>query len=348
MQNFKIGNHTIGAGQPTFIIAEAGVNHNGDPELARRLIDVAVAAGADAVKFQTFKARDGMTRAVKKASYQATNTGSDGTMYDMVRRLELEYSVFNELKAYCDEKGIVFLSSPHTPDATPYLADLVPAFKIGSGDLDNLPFLQTAASYGLPIILGTGMSDLNEVREAIAAIREAGGKDIAVLHCTTSYPCAMEDVNLRAMLTMKDELDVWVGYSDHTPGIVVPVMAVAHGAPIIEKHFTLDKEMEGPDHKASLDPAELAAMVLAVREAEAALGYAEKKPTPQEKEIRPLVRKSVVANVPIAAGTVITEEMLITKRPGTGIRPKELREVIGRRAKNDIEEDTLIKWGDLE
>lgn len=347
MQTFKIGKHTIGSGHPTFIIAEAGVNHNGDPELAKRLIDVAAEAGADAVKFQTFKAKDGMTRAVKKASYQATNTGSEGTMYDMVRRLELEYDVFNDLKTYCEEKGILFLSSPHTPDATPFLANLIPAFKIGSGDLDNLPFLQEAAGYGLPMILGTGMSDLQEVREAIEAIREAGGRDIAVLHCTTSYPCAMEDVNLRAMLTMQKELDVWVGYSDHTPGIVVPVMAVAHGAPIIEKHFTLDKEMDGPDHKASLDPAELRAMVQAVRAAEAALGYAEKKPTPKENEIKPLVRKSVVANVGIPKGTVISEEMLIIKRPGTGIRPKHLHEVIGRVAKADIEDDTLVKWEDL-
>lgn len=347
MQTFKIGKHTIGTGHPTFVIAEAGVNHNGDPELARQLIDIAAEAGADAVKFQTFKAKDGMTREVKKASYQATNTGSDGSMYDMIKRLELEYDVFRELKVYADQKGIIFLSSPHTPDATPFLADFIPAFKIGSGDLDNLPFLQEAASYGLPMILGTGMSDLDEVKEAIQAIREAGGHEIAVLHCTTSYPCAMKDVNLNAMLTMQQELDVWVGYSDHTPGIVVPVMAVAHGAPVIEKHFTIDKEMEGPDHKASLDPAELKAMIKAIRDAEAALGYAEKKPTPQENEIKPLVRKSLVANVPIPAGTVITADMLITKRPGTGIRPKQLSEVLGKKATEDIEEDTLIHWTQL-
>lgn len=347
MQTFKIGKHLVGPGHPTFIIAEAGVNHNGDPELACRLIDVAVEAGADAVKFQTFKAKDGMTQAVKKASYQADNTGSDGTMFDMIKRLELAYSVFIDLKRYCDEKGIIFLSSPHTPDATPFLADLVPAFKIGSGDLNNLPFLANAATYGLPMILGTGMATLDEAREAIQAMQNAGGKDIAVLHCTTSYPCAMEDVNLRAMQTMQAELGVMVGYSDHTPGITVPVMAVAMGAPIIEKHFTLDKEMEGPDHKASLDPEELKAMVKAIREAEKALGSTVKTPTPKEIEIKPLVRKSIVANVSISAGTLITTEMLITKRPGTGIAPKAIGTVVGKTAARDIAADTLVQPDDL-
>jgi len=348
MQTFKIGDRLVGQGQPTFIIAEAGVNHNGDPELAKRLIDVAVVAGADAVKFQTFKAKDGMTQQVKKASYQASNTGSEGTMYDMVKRLELDYSVFTDLKLYCDEKGIVFLSSPHTPDATPFLADLVPAFKIGSGDLNNLPFLAEAARYGLPMILGTGMATMVEIKEAIQWMRDAGGKDMAVLHCTTSYPCAMEDVNLRAMQTMQTELEVLVGYSDHTPGITVPVMAVAMGAPIIEKHFTLDKEMEGPDHKASLDPAELKAMVKAVREAERALGSTAKTPTNKEEEIKPLVRKSIVANVAIPSGTVISLDMLITKRPGTGIAPKAVDTVVGRTARRDIAADTLIQPEDLQ
>ncbi|MCL4106254.1 UNVERIFIED_CONTAM: hypothetical protein GTU68_061096 [Idotea baltica] len=333
MQTFKIGDRMVGTGHPTFIIAEAGVNHNGDPELAKRLIDIAVEAGADAVKFQTFKAKDGMTQA--------------GTMYDMVKRLELDYSVFVDLKQYCDEKGIMFLSSPHTPDATPFLADLVPTFKIGSGDLNNLPFLAEAARYGLPMILGTGMATLAEVEEAIQAIRDAGGKDIAVLHCTTSYPCAMEDVNLRAMQTMQQELDVMVGYSDHTPGITVPIMAVTMGAPIIEKHFTIHKKMDGPDHKASLNPAELRGMISCIREAEKALGSTVKTPTAKEIEIKPLVRKSIVANVPIPAGTVISAEMLITKRPGTGIEPKAIVNVVGKTAARDIEADTLILPEDL-
>ncbi len=347
MTTFNIGDHLVGPGHPTFIIAEAGVNHNGDVELAYQLIDAAHAAGATAVKFQTFRAKDGSTRNVQKVGYQAANTGDDGSMYEMIRKLELDYEVFRDLKKYCDDKGIVFLSSPHTPTASPFLADLVPAFKIGSGDLNNLPFLAQTASYGLPMILGTGMGTMPEIKTAIQTMRAAGAEDIAMLHCTTSYPCPFEDVNLRAMQLMQEELDCMVGYSDHTSGITVPVMAVAMGAHIIEKHFSLDKTMEGPDHKASLEPHELAAMVKAIREAETALGKKEKEPTESEREIMQTVRKSVVANQAIPAGTTITEDMLIIKRPGTGIAPREWENVVGKIAAVDIQEDTLVEWSDL-
>lgn len=347
MNTFRIGDHILGPGHPTFIIAEAGVNHNGSKEIAFQLIDAAADAGADAVKFQTFKAKDGSTRAVQKVGYQAKNTGDEGSMYDMIVKLEFEYAVFHELKDYADQKGIVFLSTPHTPDASPFLADLVPAFKMGSGDLNNLPFLAQTASYGLPMILGTGMGTMDEIKEALAVIREAGTQDIAFLHCTTSYPCPYEDVNLRAMLQMQEELDCMIGYSDHTAGITVPVMAVALGAHIIEKHYTLDKGMEGPDHKASLEPHELKAMVQGIREAEKSMGRREKRPTESEIEVMGSVRKSVVANVAIPAGTLISEDMLIIKRPGTGIQPKDLGNVVGKTAARDIAADTLVQMEDL-
>lgn len=348
IQKIKIHNKFIGRGEPCFIIAEAGVNHNGDIRLAKKLIDVASECKCDAVKFQTFKAEEVVTRNAKRASYQIKNIGGDETQQEMLRKYELNYDDFLELKKYCDEKNIIFLSTPHSMDAIDFLEDLVPAYKFGSGDLTNIPALEYAAKKGKPMILSTGMATMDEVKEALNAIYSQGNKDVVVLHCTTNYPCSFEEVNLRAMQTMEKELNCLVGYSDHTLGIVVPIMAVSMGAVVIEKHFTLDKNLQGPDHKASLEPDELKEMVKAIRNAEKAFGSGIKKATESEKEIMKVVRKSIVARVDIKRGSTITEDMLTIKRPGIGLAPKYFREIIGKKAKVDIKKDELIKFEDFE
>lgn len=330
-----------------FIIAEAGVNHNGSIELAKQLIDVAADAGADAVKFQTFKADGVVTKNATRASYQVMNLGEDETQQEMLSRYELRYDDFIELKEYCDERGIIFLSTPHSEDAIDFLEDLVPAYKFGSGDLTNIPVLEYAAKKGKPMILGTGMATMDEIKEALRAIHNQGNKDVVMLHCTTNYPCSLEEVNLRAMQTMQKELDCLVGYSDHTLGIFVTIMAVAMGACVIEKHFTLDRNLPGPDHKASLEPNELKDMVNAVRNAEKALGSGLKRPTESERETMKVARKSIVAKVDIQKGVKIKREMLAIKRPGIGIEPRNIDKIIGKKSKWDIKEDTLISWSDL-
>jgi N-acetylneuraminate synthase/N,N'-diacetyllegionaminate synthase len=347
MKKIKIGDKFIGEKEPCFIIAEAGVNHNGDMNLARKLIDAAREAGIDAIKFQTFKAEDLVTEKGKMADYQKKNIGKKQSQLEMLKKLELKERDFIELKKYCNKKKIIFLSTPHTEDAIDFLEPLIPAYKIGSGDLTNLPFLEKIAKKKKPIILSTGMANLEEVREAIKTIKKAGNNKIILLHCTTSYPCPLEDVNLRAMLTLKKEFDLPVGYSDHTLGILVPIMAMAMGAKVIEKHFTLNKNLPGPDHKASLEPKELKEMVKLVREAEKVLGSGIKKPTKSEEKIKKVARKSIVARVDITRGNIITRDRLIVKRPGIGIESKYLNRIIGKRVKRDVNKDELIKFKDL-
>lgn len=344
MKKIKIGQKLIGEGEPCFIITEAGVNHNGDIKLAKELIDVARAAGADAIKFQTFKAENLVTKNTRMADYQEKNIGKKESQLKMLEKLELNEKDFIKLKKYCDKKRIIFLSTPHSEDAIDFLEPLVPAYKIGSGDLTNLPFLEKIAKKKKPIILSTGMSNLREVKEAINTIRKTGNNKIILLHCTTNYPCPLEEVNLRAMLTLKKEFNLPVGYSDHTLGILVPVVAVALGAKIIEKHFTLNKNLPGPDHKASLEPKELKEMIGVIRNVEKALGNGIKKPTKSEEKIKKNIRKSIVAKIDILKGTEIKKNMLVIKRPGTGIEPKFLNGILGREARQNIKRDELITW----
>lgn len=344
-KNIKIGNKFIGENQPVFIIAEAGVNHNGNLKIAQKLIDAAAAAGADAVKFQTFKAEQVVTTEGEMAAYQKKNIGKIESQLEMLKKLELPESFYKPLVKHCRKKNIIFLSTPHGSFSS---ADLlrrlkVPAFKFGSGDLTNLPVLAYAAKFAKPMILGTGMATLAEVQTAIDVIKKAGNNKIIILHCTTNYPCPLNEVNLRAMLTMKQKLPVLVGYSDHTRGINVPIMAASLGACLIEKHFTLDKNMPGPDHRASLVPTELKAMVQAVRQVNIILGLPVKKPTKSENKISQSARKSLVSLVAVNKGDKFTVQNLGIKRPGTGLAPKYYYEVIGRAAKKDIAADTLIR-----
>lgn len=347
MKKIRIANKMVGDSPPCFIIAEVGVNHNGKLSLAKKLVDVAVDAKADAVKFQTFKAEDVVTKNAPMAKYQEKNIGKKESQQEMLKKLELKNKDFIELKDYCDEKKIIFLSTPHSEDAIDFLDPLVPAHKIGSGDLTNFPLLEKVAKKGKPVILGTGMSTLDEVKAALDVIYEQGNKTVIALHCTTNYPCPLEEVNLRAMLTMMEKLDCLVGYSDHTPGITVPIMAAALGAAVIEKHFTLDQSLPGPDHKSSLTPGELREMVKKIREVETILGEKEKKPTKSEMGIRKVARKSIIAMKDIHKGTKITKDMIIIKRPGTGIEPKFLNSVVGKKAEESIKKNEMISWENL-
>lgn len=338
----NIASKLIGEDMPCFIIAEAGVNHNGKLGLAKKLIDIAVDAGADAVKFQTYKSEDVATRKAGLADYAKKNIGKNLRQVDMIKSLELSYDEFKVLKSYCDKKEIIFLSTPHTFDAIDFLEELVPAYKFGSGDITNIPALRHAAKKGKPMILGTGMSTMDEVKRATDSIKSEKNEKIVVLHCTTNYPCPLVEVNLRAMLKMKSEIDCLVGYSDHTVGITVPIMATALGAVVIEKHFTLDRNLSGPDHKASLEPNELKRMIEEIRNAEKAFGIAEKKPTESEKQIMKLVRKSLVAKKDIEKGSIISKDMIIIKRPGTGLKPTDIDKVINKKAKRKIAQDELF------
>jgi N,N'-diacetyllegionaminate synthase len=344
-----IAGRPIGPGHPTFIIAEAGVNHNGQTALAMQLIDAAAEAGADAVKFQTFKAEKLVTQSAQMADYQVENIGQKSSQLDMLRKLELQYADHAALKAYAEGKGLVFMSTPFDPDGIDFLRELgVVAFKAGSGDLTNLPYLDKMARQGLPMIISTGMAVMEECKEAVATIRAAGDPGLVVLHCTTNYPCPEEEVNLKAMATMAAELNCLMGYSDHTDGILVPQLAVAAGACVIEKHYTLDRNMEGPDHKASLEPAELKEMVQMIRRVEAIMGHGAKIPNASELKIMAAARKSIVSGRQILAGTVLLKEMLDIKRPGTGISPKKMQDLLGKTTKVTIEADTIITWDMLE
>ncbi|MCM1122068.1 MAG: N-acetylneuraminate synthase [Eubacterium sp.] len=327
-----------------FIIAEAGVNHNGDIEIAKKLVDAAVAAGADAVKFQTFRAETLVCKDTKKAEYQMKTTEKTESQFDMLKRLELTPDMHQQLIDYCNSKHIMFLSTPFDEDSMEFLVKCgIDMIKIPSGEITNYPYLAKAGRTGKKIILSSGMSFLDEIRNAVAVLRDNGSEDITVLHCNTEYPTPFCDVNLRAMLQIQDELRVPVGYSDHTVGIEVPIAAVAMGAAVIEKHFTLDRNMEGPDHKASLEPDELKEMVYAVRNIEQALGNGVKEPSDSEIKNRDVARKSLVAKKDISKGDIFTEENLTAKRPGNGVSPMKWREVLGTAAVCDFKKDELIE-----
>ena len=334
--------------QKTFIIGEAGVNHNGSLDTAMQMVDAAVAAGADAVKFQTFKAEKIITVSAPKAGYQKETTGPDESQLEMVRKLELNETAHKKLFRYCNNKGILFLSSPFDLESIDLLNRLgMQIFKIPSGEITNLPYLRKLGVLKKKVIMSTGMAVLGEIEDALLVLIRAGTapEDITVLHCNTEYPTPFKDVNLRAMVTIKAAFPgIQVGYSDHTPGIEVPIAAVALGARVIEKHFTLDRNMEGPDHRASLEPNELKAMVYAIRNIEKALGSRVKKPSPSELKNKTIGRKSIVATKDIKKGEVFTGENLTLKRPGTGISPMRWDEMIGKRANRSYQTDERISW----
>jgi len=329
----------------TLVIAEAGVNHNGDLATARRLVDAAAEAGADVVKFQTFNADRLVTRDAAKAGYQE-RSGPGESQHAMLRRLELTPEMHEALIAHCRSRRIEFFSTPFDAESVELLAGLgIRRFKIASGELTNLPLLRSIGGKRADVIVSTGMATLDEIRDALAVLEQAGTprSRVTVLHCNTEYPSPMADVNLLAMVTIREALAVRVGYSDHTLGIEVPVAAVALGATVIEKHFTLDRNLPGPDHKASLEPAELKAMVRAIRNIEAALGDGVKRPSTSEAGNMPAARKSLVASRAIRAGEPFTETNVAVKRPGTGISPMRWDEVLGRRAPRDFGPDELIE-----
>lgn len=327
-----------------FIIAEAGVNHNGSIELAKKLIDKAKEAGADAVKFQSFKAEKLVTKNARKAKYQEDVTGKEENQFQMIKKLELDYERHEELINYCKSKDIMFLSSPFDLESIDLLNDLeLELFKIPSGEITNLPYLRKIGVCKKRVILSTGMSTLGDIESALEILRKNGTTDITVLHCNTEYPTPMKDVNLLAMNTIKHAFKVDVGYSDHTLGIEIPIAAVALGATVIEKHFTLDKTMEGPDHKASLEPDELKEMVRCIRNIEDALGDGIKKLTESEAKNISIARKSIVARKNIKKGELLTQDNLEIKRPGDGVSPMRWDEIIGSIAKIDFEEDELIE-----
>lgn len=330
----------------TIIIAEAGVNHNGNYEMALKMIDEAKAAGADYVKFQTAKPELVISTFAPKAEYQKETTGNGESQLEMCKAIHLPLTDYKPLKEYCDKVGIGFMSTPFDLVSIDVLEPLdMDYYKIPSGEITNLPYLRAIAAKGRKVIISTGMSELPEIEEALQVLENGGLKrsDIIVLHCNTEYPTPMRDVNLRAMLDIRDRLGVAVGYSDHTNGIEVPIAAVALGAEVIEKHFTLDKTLPGPDHKASLEPQELKAMVDAIRNIESALGDGKKKVTDSERPNIIVARKSIVAARPIKAGEVYTEENVTVKRPGNGISPMKWDDVLGKTAPRDFEYDELIE-----
>ena len=331
----------------TLIIAEAGVNHNGDIAKAKALIDKGAEAGVDYVKFQTFKAANLVTKQAKRAAYQDKNTQNNDSQYEMLKKLELSQAVHQELIDYCAQKGVQFLSTGFDIESLEFLARLgITIAKVPSGEITNLPYLRKVAALFPEVILSTGMATIIEIKDAVKVLTDNGvNKDkITVLHCNTEYPTPMEDVNLRAMLHIQQEVGIAIGYSDHTLGIEVPIAAVALGATIIEKHFTLDKTLPGPDHKASLEPDELKAMVMAIRNIEKAVGGSGlKEVSTSEAKNKPIARKSIVASKSIKKGDFFTEENITVKRPGMGISPMQWDDVIGKTAKKDFEEDDLIE-----
>lgn len=344
----QIGSRRVGEGHPCFIIAEAGVNHNGDLALAKQLVDAAAAAGADAVKFQSFQADRLVSPGTPKARYQQQATGAAESQGDMLRRLALGAPEQRELYSYCQQRGLIFLSTPFDQESVDLLQELgVPAFKIGSGEVTNLPFLRYVAAKGRPVILSTGMSYLDEVKEAVQALRDAGCAGLALMHCTSSYPAAPAGVNLRAMTAMTTAFKLPVGYSDHTPGAEVAPAAVAMGACIIEKHFTLDRDLPGPDHRASLEPQELRALVAGIKAVESALGDGVKRPVASEEENRMVIRRSLAAATAIPEGAVISADMLTALRPASGISPALLGKITGRRARRALSPGQIINWSDL-
>ncbi len=347
LHNFDISGKSIGLGNPCFIIAEAGVNHNGSLELALKLVDAAVAVGADAVKFQTFDAAALATHDVHKASYQKDR--SDGkTQFEMLKALMLTKKDFITIFEYCKQKGIIFLSTPFDPGSADFLNQInVPAFKLSSGDLNNYPFLSHVASFGKPLIVSTGMAEMYEIKKALKTIRAAGCKDVIFLQCTTAYPAPIEHTNIRAMVTLRQELKTLVGFSDHTPGFEAAAAAVALGACIIEKHLTLDRAMVGPDHLASLDPAGFSALVSVIRNVEKALGTSEKTVVPIERDLRGVIRKRLVASKDIPKGSTFSADNVCIKRSSGGMEPEMFQKILGKKAKQYISRDTPISAEDI-
>ena len=338
-----IGDRSVGVGQPCFIIAEAGVNHTGSLELAFELVDIAVRASADAVKFQTFRAEKVCSPSAPKANYQLHSTDAQESQLDMVKKLELPFEAFRDLQSYCNSKGILFLSTPFDYDSIDFLADLrVPAFKISSGEITNFPFIEHAARKGRPLVLSTGMATLNEVGKAVETVRTAGNQQLVLLQCVSNYPAQPSSVNLRAMQTLVEVFGVPVGYSDHTSGTEVAIAAVALGACVVEQHFTIRRGLPGPDHRASLEPDELVLMVRSIRNIEAALGDGNKQPALEEGNTAAVARRSLVAARHIDAGTLLTEDLIAIMRPGTGLPPAMRSELVGRRTRLDIEAGTLL------
>ncbi len=363
--SIRIGDKNISK-KRCFVIAEAGVNHNGDVDIAKELIDIAIGSGSDAVKFQTFKAEEIVTADAKQAEYQSKNIGKKQSQYEMLKTLELTYDNFRELKKYCDKNGIIFMSTPHScKEDVDLVSELCPAIKIGSGDLTNIPLLKYVAEKQLPVILSTGMSTLEEVKEAFNTVFSVN-ESLILLHCTSNYPAPLNEVNLRAIITMEKEFCIPVGYSDQTLGIAVGIAAASLGATVIEKHFTIDEDMNGPDHKASIKPDELKKMVNEIRKVSSRLNSGEswesiikelgilevlgdgvKRPMPCELNTMEVARKSIVASIDISKGDVITQNMISVKRPGTGLNPKHYWNVIGMKTKTNIKKDTLISFNDL-
>lgn len=328
----------------TLIIAEAGVNHNGKLDLALKLCDAAKEAGADVVKFQTWKTEKIITRTVSQADYQTENTGKTESQFDMLKRLELSYDDFRKIKAHCDKIGIQFASTADEEESLDFLISLgIPFIKIGSGEITNIPYLRIMGRKKLPIIISSGMSTLAEVDTALAELRNAGATEITLLHCTTNYPCPMQDVNLKAILTLKEAFKIPVGYSDHTEGIEVPVAAVAMGAEVIEKHFTLDRNMEGPDHLASTEPVEFKKMVDSIRNIEKAFGTGKKLPTKSEIDISKVVLKRCVASKKIKTGEIFNEKNLTVKRNDKGLPAKYWDLLIGKKATKEYEIDEAVE-----
>lgn len=348
MKKIDVSGIQIGHGYPCFIIAEAGVNHNGSLDMAKHLIDKAFEAGADAVKFQSFKSEKVVSSIAPKAEYQLLTTNPNESQLDMIRTLELSVAAHQELQAYSHKQGILFISTPFDEESADLLEELkVPLFKIPSGEITNWHFLQYVARKGKPLIVSTGMSYLSEVEEALRVIRQAGCEQLVLLHCVSNYPTNPAEANLKAMHSMATALQVPVGYSDHTLGIEVSLAAVALGACVIEKHFTLDKNLPGPDHKASLDPQELKALVKGVRTVERALGNGLKQPTESEANTRAIARRSLAVKCDVTEGTVIQPEMLTALRPASGISPTLQELVLGRKVTRSLQAGQLISWSDF-
>jgi len=340
----QIGNRKIGTGRPVFIIAEAGVNHNGNLKLAKKMVDSAKSSGADAIKFQTFKAEKMATPDAPKARYQESAVSSE-SQFEMLKSLELSEFDFVKLFNYCKKKKIIFLSTPFDADSAEFLYKLsVPIFKISSGELTNTLLLLQIAKYGKPIILSTGMATMQEVKDAVRMIYSTGNKKLILLHCTSNYPARFVDLNLKAIKTLRKAFNIPVGYSDHTEGMHAAIYAIAMGACVIEKHFTLNRNFHGPDHKFSLEPKKLFEMIKNIRDIEKVIGNGIKIPAKSEDEIKKAARKSIVADTDIRKGVRLTEDMVAFKRPGTGIEPKYLNRIIGRRLKFNIEKDRVFTW----
>jgi len=348
MKNVRIGDRLIGEDEPVFIVAEVGVNHNGSVNMAKKLIDAAKDAGADAVKFQAFKTEKMVTKYAGKPKYQKETTNSTKSQYEMLKNLELKSHEIEELYRYATRRGIIFLASAFDKESVNLLNKLgVSAFKVASGEITNFPLLRYMAEKKKPIILSTGMSTLGEIEEALEVIREKEVEDIVLLHCVTSYPAEIKETNLKVIEVWKHGFGLPIGFSDHTLDTAIPIAAAALGAVLIEKHFTLDKTLPGPDHRASIEPNEFREMVRAIRDVEKALGDGVRRPTEEEERIKKVVRKSIVARVMILKGTAITEDMLDFKRPGIGLEPKHLSKVIGMKAKKNIKPDELVTFDKL-